>query len=194
MIPACSRVMEQQLSTTDPGFVSTLDMFQGDAPENHRKSTASENPQQRSQNDGTMPAGVRSHHYSGKSEPMPCDPEGSSTVFPYTPTKMSASNLPSTHRPLTNPNDVTHKQKHSPAEIVIEILSRQNSAASSSSEETSASSSADSGRGASDEKAWESGSGGGSDSCKDEMTRRFSTIIGSGLGKEVVVNIETNNL
>ncbi|RUS84688.1 hypothetical protein EGW08_007558 [Elysia chlorotica] len=198
-ISASTTAMGQQVRTPDPGQVSTLNHFQRcDEAQTDTQVSDSYNSQQRRQSStsdsAVIHADVKDHGSTIKpEESSTCEQADSTTASPYA----TASDLPdnTTQASVAKSTDPTRWRKQSSTDIVLEILSRQNSGTSSSSKETSSSSSADSGRGESYEKTWETGSGDGSDvACSGKMDTRFNTIMGSGFGKEVVVNIESSPL
>lgn len=163
---------------SDPGFATSLDAFEGENSEPHRRTSEGSKRQCQSSGLGDTKTKRLSVRSGGGTPP---EAVLTSTVFPYTPA----------HTAGLNPSTTTQlKQNLSSQETVVKMLSRQNSRESSSSRGTSKSSSSDSGRGGSDDKTWESGSGAGSESCTEDTT----AILNKGLRKEVVVDIEASSL
>ncbi|GFR61941.1 dual oxidase maturation factor 1 [Elysia marginata] len=191
----CSPTDPKRPRVSDPGLVNSLDMFQGEGGQHHRRI---------SEGSKKLPAEAKSADRRGQQSldgleaPSPSDVFlSSTTAFPYTP-RSTARTGPDASSSSSSAVEQKRKQPApEPEEVVVEIFTRQHSRESSSSDNPSASSSSDSGRGASDEKQWESGSGTGSDCYPDDTattTTQCNTILGSGLGKEVVVNIEASSL
>ena len=170
-----------QTAVLEPGMVSSLSLFQGE------NSSGGSNKQHKQEE---SPPENRSHRSSTGSDASSVSGIVlSANALPFSPSSMSSPEL-STPRRMSGSGTSTHKGSQPSTEVIVEILSRHNSQMSSSFEGTSATSSADSGREASDESA----SAGGSDSCPEEAPSQYNTLVGSGLGKEVVVNIESSTL